>query len=93
MRSLGVTSKSCSCAGTLPVSGRSECHCMALTFSPLMASAGMVPAGSAALRGRRLDAERGQRARAGDAADELAAGDSESSMAASSRDSVPKFTR
>jgi hypothetical protein len=46
MRSLGVTSKSCSCAGTLPVSGRSECHCISLAFSCLTISLEMVPGGS-----------------------------------------------
>src|SRR5688572_28788401 len=46
MRSVGVTSKSCSCAGTLPVSGRSECHCIDFTFSPLTMSLETVPGGS-----------------------------------------------
>jgi hypothetical protein len=42
-----VTSKSCSCAGTLPVSGRSECHCIAFALSCLTISAEIVPGGSA----------------------------------------------
>src|SRR5688572_14355835 len=46
MRLFGVASKSCSCAGTLPVSGRSECHCMLFTFSPLITSFEMVLGGS-----------------------------------------------
>src|SRR5688572_25706092 len=47
IRWLGVTSKSCSWAGTLPVSGRSECHCIAGTFSSLTSSFGIVPGGGA----------------------------------------------
>ena len=46
LAALGVTSKSCSCAGTLPVSGRSECHCMLLAFSPLTMSFERVFGGS-----------------------------------------------
>src|SRR5262245_15993681 len=50
MRSFGVTSKSCSCAGTLPVSGRSEWNCMLFALSAFTRSAEMVPGGSACAR-------------------------------------------
>src|SRR6185436_4067039 len=45
IRSLGVTSKSCSCAGTLPVSGRSLWYSIAGTFSFLISALSMTLAG------------------------------------------------
>ena len=72
MRSVGVTSKSCSCAGTLPVSGRSECHCIALALSCLTISRGD-SAGRLGLRERCfVAAERGERAGARGCAEEMA---------------------